>query len=234
MEWDRKIHLRVGNRIKVMSVADRIRLDIMSGRLRHLEYVEHKSISKQYGVSGVVAREALKRLLAEGFLDSPWLGPRVVSLTPMEAWEVTKVRAASEPVVLRASVPLMTWERIEMIRKIVDRFDTTRDKYFNAQVDNRLVRILYIRDASKEFLTSKEAKSRYLKYRNFLWQSPEEIHRHQEDFRRILTLCERRDAQGAEDTVRSHILNCGRTLRTRLRDLRGSPLFHYSTSGTAR
>jgi DNA-binding GntR family transcriptional regulator len=230
MEWDRKIHLRVGNRIKVMSVADRIRLDIMSGRLRHLDLIDYKTVSKHYDVSRVIAREALKRLLAEGFLKSTWLGLRIVSLSPTEAWEVTSDRIASEPAVLQASVPLMGRERIERMCKLVDMFDGTRNPNFNAWIDDRLAGALYIRGSSDKYQILSEARLKYGNYQNFLWQNTDELHRHKEDFSRIVTLCERRDARGAGDTVRNHILHSGRALKARLRDLRGSPLFHASRS----
>jgi DNA-binding GntR family transcriptional regulator len=86
-------------------VAERLRHDIVVGRLRAGERLAEERLADDYGVSRTPVREALRRLQAEGFVDMvPNRGATVRSVGLDEARDLLAVRAALETLVVRQAV----------------------------------------------------------------------------------------------------------------------------------
>lgn len=84
-------------------VAQRLRDAILEGRFADGERIVERDLAEQLGVSRGPIRDALKRLEHEGLVELlPRRGARVATLTPEDAAEVLAVRAALEPLAVRA------------------------------------------------------------------------------------------------------------------------------------
>lgn len=78
-------------------VYERVRGDILSGRLEPGERLVEMRLAGQLGVSQGTVREAIKRLAAEGLiLNLPHRGSYVTSVDPTEARHAYRARAALE------------------------------------------------------------------------------------------------------------------------------------------
>lgn len=87
------------------AVADRMRSDILSGRLRPADRLMFPDLCKQYGASVGVTREALASLVAQGLVVAqPHQGYKVRTVSTEDLVELTATRIAFEPVVLRLSI----------------------------------------------------------------------------------------------------------------------------------
>lgn len=87
------------------AVADRMRGDILSGRLRPADRLMFPDLCKHYGASVGVTREALASLVAQGLVISqPHQGYKVRTVSTDDLVQLTDTRVALEPVVLRLSI----------------------------------------------------------------------------------------------------------------------------------
>ena len=87
------------------AVADRMRGDILYGRLRPADRLMFPDLCKQYGASVGVTREALASLVAQGLvIAQPHQGYKVRTVSTEDLVQLTDTRIALEPVVLRLSI----------------------------------------------------------------------------------------------------------------------------------
>ncbi len=64
-------------------VADRLRAEILDGRIPAGEWLRQEKLARELGVSQTPVREALKQLAAEGLLEyAPYRGIRVIQFSP--------------------------------------------------------------------------------------------------------------------------------------------------------
>lgn len=92
---------------------DRLRADILSGRLRPGERLKFAGLSQQYDVSVSVLREALAKLSAEKLVvGAPQQGFRVVPLSAEDLEDLTAVRCDVEGLAFRYSIERgdLAWE----------------------------------------------------------------------------------------------------------------------------
>ncbi len=94
-------------------VHQRIRADILAGRLLPGQRLKLAQLCQQHGVSLSIVREALTRLAAEKLVRAqPQQGFTVTALSPAELRDLTFVRISIESVALRRSIELggLEWE----------------------------------------------------------------------------------------------------------------------------
>ena len=85
------------------AAADRIRDLILSGELRDGDRLVERDLAERLGTSRGPVRDALRRLDAEGLVVLlPRRGARVATLTAADAEEIIALRAATEPLAVRA------------------------------------------------------------------------------------------------------------------------------------
>ena len=78
-------------------VADRLRTEILEGKLCPGEWLRQEKLSRQHGVSQTPVREALKLLAAEGLVEHvPYRGVRVVELCREDVEDLYATRAVIE------------------------------------------------------------------------------------------------------------------------------------------
>src|SRR5256712_3427642 len=87
-------------------LTDRVREAIFSGELAEGEFLRQQALAQRYGVSGVVVREALRRLEAEGLVETKRRkGARVAPLAVDDIRELYDQRILLQDLVTRYAVP---------------------------------------------------------------------------------------------------------------------------------
>ena len=78
-------------------VANRIRVDILEGRLQPGEWLRQERLAQMYGVSQMPVREAFKELTADGLVEHvPYHGVRVVSFSMEDIEDLYATRTVLE------------------------------------------------------------------------------------------------------------------------------------------
>lgn len=84
---------------------ERLRAEILSGRLRPGDRVPVEALAQTWGVSATPIRESVRRLAGEGLIElAPQRGARVATVDADLALEIYAVRLLLEPVALRQSL----------------------------------------------------------------------------------------------------------------------------------
>ncbi|WP_454851448.1 GntR family transcriptional regulator [Promicromonospora soli] len=101
-------------------VRQAIRADIINGRYQPGQRVTEETLAEQYGVSRVPVREALRALVAEGFLVSrPYVGTFVAELTEAEAEDLLTIRALLEPLCAVRAAENRTPEQLGRLKELL-------------------------------------------------------------------------------------------------------------------
>ena len=124
-------------------VADGLRRGILSGALESGQPLRQERIAKDFKVSAVPVREALRQLAGEGLVTlSPNRGATVSKISYEEAKEITEIRVALESLALKLSIPHMTEEDFQRAEEVFDLWDAEEDPEAYAALNWRLHRIL--------------------------------------------------------------------------------------------
>lgn len=84
---------------------ERLRAEILAGRLRPGDRIPVERLAETWGVSATPIRESLRRLAGDGLVDlTPQRGARVATVDADLAHEIYAVRLLLEPVALRQSL----------------------------------------------------------------------------------------------------------------------------------
>lgn len=105
-------------------IAERLREDILSGRLAAGRRLSQESLADQFRVSRVPVRDALRQLRAEGLIDSNGrTGTAVAELSRLDLEELYDMRIALEPVVARLATPRMRPADVEAMGRELARME---------------------------------------------------------------------------------------------------------------
>lgn len=103
---------------------ERLRDDIVSGRLTPGEPLRQDEIARSLGVSHVPIRETFVRLQAEGLVEiRPRRGAIVSDLSAAEIEELNEMRTVLECLALRKAIPNITDADVRKAEKLLDRID---------------------------------------------------------------------------------------------------------------
>lgn len=107
-------------------VTDRLRDDIVNGRIPSGGHITIKDISERYGVSAMPVREAFQSLKGEQFLDIiPYKGAMIREIDKSFVADFYEVRSLIEPYLLeRACQRSVPPERIFQMERIMEKFET--------------------------------------------------------------------------------------------------------------
>lgn len=110
------------------AAADRIRDLILSGTLRDGDRLVERDLAERLGISRGPVRDALRRLDAEGLVVLlPRRGARVATLTAADGEEIIALRAATEPLAVRALATAEPAGYAADLQRIVDDLFTACD-----------------------------------------------------------------------------------------------------------
>lgn len=202
-----------------------IRRRILTGAIGPGERINLAEIADALRVSRMPVREALRHLDAEGLVVMrPNRGASVIDLTPTEVEEYFQIRAALEGLAVGLAVPRVTDDDIDQLVLAKDRMDRAKDepalwldlhRQFHVGLHRKCDRPRLIREVSRvtELLTPVAAEQ-------FLANGVRSYHAH--DHAEMLQLMQARNAVGAEEEVRNHVLSVGRDMAARMVSLGNS------------
>ena len=109
------------NRTLWEQVRDRLREDILAGRLEPGTELSEVALAREFGTSRGPLREALGRLAAEGLVSvTPRRGAVVTQLSRQEFIDAYQVREALETLAVRLAVPLMSDAEVAHLRELCE------------------------------------------------------------------------------------------------------------------
>jgi DNA-binding GntR family transcriptional regulator len=210
------------------AVADRLRDQIIRGEIPEGAQLRQDSIATQFGVSRIPVREALRQLDAEGLITIvPNRGAVVPALSPDDIEELFMIRALLEPELLKLSIPHLTKEDFKQAESVLSKYvsDLRRDDRVSAwgRLNWQFHSILYARANRPYFMAVlrniNNNGERYTRLQLWLTHG---MKRANEEHRKILQLCQRRDVAAACKLLRQHILHAGQSLKQVLQERRES------------
>jgi DNA-binding GntR family transcriptional regulator len=108
----------------VSTAVDALRQRIIGGEFQEGESLNQVTIAREYDISRIPLREAMRQLEAEGLLVfRPGKGAVVSGLSLQEIHEVIDLRAKIEPDLLTKAIPLLTSEDFEQANSILDEYE---------------------------------------------------------------------------------------------------------------
>src|SRR5690348_350922 len=200
------------------AVAEKLRLMIIRGDVQEGEQLRQDAIARDFRVSRIPVREALRQLEAEGLIKIvAHRGAVVSALSPAEIEELFDIRALLECEVLKLSIPRLTdvdFQKADAVlqtyEKALSKEDVAKWGHLNWQFHS----ILYSRANRPHFMSIIKMVNnngdRYTRLQLYLTQA---LERPKQEHRELLELWRKRDIPGATELLQRHIHNAGRMLR---------------------
>ncbi len=198
-----------------------VRDGIIAGRFPPARRITEQEVAAAAGVSRTPAREALRRLHAEGIVEfRPNQGAMVTAWSADETDEIFELRAILESHGARRAAQRATDAQIATLRELAERQQTESIKRAEGYLDrvcelnSRFHRGLQEAAASprlsQALIAILEAPLVLKTFQNY---SPEELARSAAHHLEIVRAIEHRDGDWAASVMRSHVLAARRTLR---------------------
>ncbi len=122
----------------------RLRDRILKGHLNVGDQIKIDAVAKEFGVSIIPVREAMRILAADHLIEiQPRRSPVVSGIAPGEALEIGQIRLALEPVALAAAVPNHSDKSLNQCQKILDKSRTNKDDWQNVELNREFHLALY-------------------------------------------------------------------------------------------
>lgn len=209
-------------------VADRLRADILEGRLKPGEWLRQERLAQEYGVSQMPIREAFKELAAEGLVEHvPYRGVRVVEFAVDDVADLYAQRGFLEGMAARAAAALITQEELDelcsLLSQMAQRLGPQHLTEYR-ELNRRFHQIVY--QASHRAYLIRTLDQLWNAFPNMLWGNfaqtaveplPDRNLNDVEEHRAILTALENHNPDAAERLVRQHIESAARQLVAALR-----------------
>ena len=188
-------------------VASVLREAIVTGVLHAGEELNQVEVARQFGISRVPVREAIRLLEAQGLVISqPHKRTVVSALTPSTLGEIFEVRMYLETTALGAAIPRMTPDILTELDELVSQLDQDVDHLTWMRLNDQFHDALY-RLSGKEFTNSLIRQLRQQVERYF-WAGGHGVRRNRPanaEHHRILDACRAGDVTRAQDELRRHL-----------------------------
>lgn len=203
------------------AVTEALRDRILKGEFADGEQLRQEALSREFGVSRVPLREALRQLEAEGLIKIlPHKGAVVTQLSFDDIVEILHIRALIECDLLKQAIPLQSAQDHDEAQRTLDQFAealATGDVQHWGTMNARFHLALY-RSAERphtiELIESLHRKTeRYIRVQILLTEYTEKAH---QEHQALLDLCRSGDAEQAAVFLRGHIMGASEALRTYL------------------
>lgn len=195
-------------------IADELRNEILTGRLKSGEPLRQDEIAARFGISKIPVREALFQLKAEGLVTFvPNKGAAVSVLSPKEADEIYTMRIALETAALERAIPHLTVANLSQAEELLNAIDQEKNigqwgelnwqfhatLYAPADLPRMLDWIQSLHTNVARYLVI------YLAGMNYQEQS-------QKEHREILDACRYGDVDRAKDVLTKHLESASQQL----------------------
>ncbi|HEY1653587.1 MAG TPA: GntR family transcriptional regulator [Candidatus Tumulicola sp.] len=199
------------------SLLERLRHDIVSGRLTPGSPLRQDEIARSLGVSPVPIRETFLRLQAEGLVEiRPRRGAIVSDLSAAEIEELNEMRTALESLALRKAMPNITDADLRKAQTLLDLIDRRPESW--VELNAAFHSIIYKPAARPRLLNA--ILSLQLNVERYLHREVEvtnNVASSQREHRRLLALIKKGKTEEACSLLSAHILEPGRILVSELR-----------------
>lgn len=217
-------------------VTGALRKGILSGTLEGGRPLRQRDIAREFGVSRIPVREALRQLEGEGLVTfSPYRGATVSALSFEEVAEICKIKRALETLALREAVPRFTEEDLRQAEEILDQADVEERGAEYAELSRRFHSTLYAPAGLPRLMTVLQPLDvtfdRYVRIYLEIMHTKGPA---QEEHRRILKFCAKGDADAAVRTLEDHITNTVERIQAYLEKERLEPPRSQGHSGRDR
>lgn len=198
-------------------IRDSLREQILDGLLPPGQRIVQDSVAADFSSSRIPVREALRLLAAEGLVTiEPDVGARVATLNPSELREVYLMREALEPLAVRASVPLLGAEELDVLAELVDEGDrlASRDDVPGyLRMDSRFHELMIVTGGLMRLHeTIHRLWDTTRQFRGVYSLLPSSLYQSNIEHRGLLEACGRGAADDAADLHRIHIRRTRLTL----------------------
>jgi len=212
-------------------VVDRLRGDILGGRIPVGEWLRQGRLARGLGVSQTPVREALKQLAAEGVVEHvPYRGVRVVGFTPDDVEDLYAGRLIEEGRAARFAAARITAAELDELRRLHARMracETPRDLAEYRELNRRFH--LAIIGASKRPFLVRSLGQLWAAFPTMLWgvipgvaaaSAPGRDDPDAAEHEEIVSALAARDGDRAERAVGEHIQSAGIALVAAMRAAR--------------
>jgi DNA-binding GntR family transcriptional regulator len=196
------------------AVADALREAIFRGAIKRGEPLRQDAIAKQFSVSQVTVREALRQLADEGVVDiAPRRGAIVASLSPDEVDESVELRIALESLMLARAIPRLVEEDFAAAEKILRKLDRTRTQNEELTLNIEFHGRLYAKaERPRTLAFYDKLRLAFEPYLRLLWTRSDYKSHSQSDHRKLLSLCKERNVKSAQSVLADHIASTGKEI----------------------
>lgn len=201
----------------VGTAVNALRQRIIDGEFQEGESLNQVTIAREYAISRIPLREAMRQLEAEGLLVfEPGKGAVVSSLSLNEVREVIDLRAKIEPDLLAKSIPLLTSADLEQTNGILDEYENAFKRgdiatwgEFNWRFHSTLYAPSACRITMGILQNLHHLNERYARIQISVthWEQ-----RAKREHRAILAACRTRQVRAATSLLRKHIVAAGEAL----------------------
>jgi DNA-binding GntR family transcriptional regulator len=193
------------------SIARSLRDAIIRGEILPSAPLRQDHIAAQFGVSHIPVREALKELVANGL--AVFVKNRGVVVSELSAdlvWELTEYRCLLEGQMARWAVPVMTKQDLAEAKDILDRLDRATD-IAEILTLNTAFHAAIFRPANRPFFLKsiETVRINIARYWRLAWEELGHKPRSQQEHRKILALCRKKDAGAVGREMEDHIRETG-------------------------
>ncbi|MCL1895013.1 MAG: GntR family transcriptional regulator [Clostridiales bacterium] len=128
-------------RLLSTDLAFKLRIEILTERIRPGEKLTEQAICEQYSVSRTPVREALRNLEAEGLVEMiPNRGAFVIGLSEADIRDLYTLRANNEMQAVRWAIERRTKDEMEAIEESLDFMDFYTENFYNERGDIKRMR----------------------------------------------------------------------------------------------
>lgn len=109
-------------------IYEQLKEAILSGDIEPEQRLVADQLARDFGTSPIPVREALRRLEAEGLVETvPYIGARVAPVRPDQLEELMAIRTQLEPLLARTAVAGATEQAVTELERLIDKMEATKD-----------------------------------------------------------------------------------------------------------
>ncbi|MFB9949081.1 GntR family transcriptional regulator [Rhizobium puerariae] len=204
-----------------VSIYERLRDDIIHGRVKANERLKVADLAKRMGTSTNPVREALQQLRGEGFvIMTPNRGARVRPIDEDFVRDICEIEVLIEPALTRWFVGIATKADIDELERIQAEIEALNfaDEMKHSNLDLQFHRLMYDRHYNRH------AVDLWVRHRQILWaisrRFPTSLSRQSnvlEEHRELIACIKAQDAEGASRAIARHVEGSGRHIIERMR-----------------
>jgi DNA-binding GntR family transcriptional regulator len=193
------------------AVYDHVRDLVLSGTLVPGEQINEIALAATLGVSRTPLREAIGQLVADGLVeDRPYRGKFVRLFSPKQIADLYEVRAVLESHAVRLATPLLTAEQVSHLRVILHETEdalAAGDLAWYAAADRTFHETLASYSDNQTLIESLQRLASQIQIvRSVANHDPEVVQRTALERPAVVAALEARDAEGAAELMREHIM----------------------------